>query len=154
VTLQLSEEELELLHSAFDLARDGDTSALVALINAGLPANLTNSSGDSLLILAAYHDHASTVAALLGLGADTSRINDRGQTALAAAVFRRSPVSVTSLLDAGADPTLGERSALTVAEFFALTDMQALLHDKDAPGEPSEQFPLGGSKPRTFPKDD
>ena len=136
MTVQLTDEELELLHSAFDLARHGDTSALVALVNAGLPANLTNSSGDSLLILAAYHDHPNTVAALLGLGADTSRLNDRGQTALAAAVFRRNPVSVASLLDAGADPTLGARSALAIAEFFGLTDMQALLRDRDSHGEP------------------
>jgi uncharacterized protein len=131
VTPQLTDDELEFLHSAFNLARHGNTSNLVALVNAGLPANLTNSTGDSLLILAAYHDHPNTVAALLMLGADTSRINDRGQTALAAAVFRRNPVCVASLLDAGADPTLGERSALAIAEFFRLTDMQAILHNRD-----------------------
>ena len=139
MTVELTDEELELLHSAFDLARRGDTPALVGLVNAGLPANLTNSSGDSLLILAAYHDHPGTVAGLLGLGADTSRVNDRGQTALGAAVFRRNPVTVAALLDAGANPTLGARSALAIAEFFGLTDMQALLRDRDADEEPSEQ---------------
>jgi ankyrin repeat protein len=132
VTLELTDEELVFLHSAFDLARQGGTADLVALVIAGLPANLTNSAGDSLLILAAYHNHPDTVAALLGLGADTSRVNDRGQTALAAAVFRRNPVCVASLLDAGADPASGERSALAVAEFFGLADMQALLRGRDS----------------------
>jgi ankyrin repeat protein len=128
--MRLTAEELAFLHSAFDLARQGNTPELVVLIDAGLPANLTNAAGDSLLILAAYHDHVETVTALLALGGDTSRINDRGQTALAAAVFRRNPVCVTSLLNAGADPALGARSALAIAEFFGLADMMAILQNR------------------------
>lgn len=123
----LTEQELALLRSMFDLARTGDTGRLAEAIDAGIPVNLTNGSGDSLLILAAYHGHPDTVQALLERGADTGRVNDRGQTALGAAVFRCSERIVGLLLDAGADPALGPRSALDVARFFALPDMLALL---------------------------
>ncbi len=126
---ELSEEELAYLRSMFDLARDGDTARLSAAIDAGIPVNLTNGAGDSLLVLAAYHDHPDTVRALLDRGADTARVNDRGQTALGAAVFRRSVPSVTHLLAAGADPALGPRSAIEIARHFELPDMLALLTD-------------------------
>ncbi|WP_270886107.1 ankyrin repeat domain-containing protein [Pedococcus sp. 5OH_020] len=124
----LTPQELGLLQAALDLAREGQTDALRAQLEAGLPVDLTNSVGDTLLILAAYHDHPDTVRLLLDHGADHSRVNDRGQTALGSAVFRRSAATVRALLDAGADPDHGGRSARQVAEFFELTEMQALLH--------------------------
>ncbi|MFB9185137.1 ankyrin repeat domain-containing protein [Dactylosporangium sucinum] len=111
----------------FDLARAGATDELAASVDAGLPVNLTNDKGDSLLMLAAYHNHPATVAALLGRGADAGRVNDRGQTALSAAVFRQSAESVTALLDAGADPHAGGPSALDTARFFDLPAMLELL---------------------------
>jgi ankyrin repeat protein len=126
----LTDEELALLQSALDLARQGDTEQLAAYIDAGLPANLTSASGDSLLILAAYHQHAETVDALLARGADTARQNDRGQTALGAAVFRRSEPIVRALLAAGADPDLGQPSATEIAAFFTLPEMTALLAER------------------------
>lgn len=126
MTEALTDEELGYLRSLFDLARTGDTGRLAAAIEAGIPVNLTNEA-DSLLVLAAYHDHPDTVRALLDAGADTARVNDRGQTALGAAVFRRSERSVTRLLAAGADPALGPRSALDIARFFDLPEMLALL---------------------------
>ncbi|MCG8925925.1 ankyrin repeat domain-containing protein [Lentzea sp. CC55] len=127
MTEALTEEDLSFLRSMFDLARTGDTARLAEALDAGVPVNLTNGAGDSLLVLAAYHDHPDTVAALLERGADTGRVNDRGQTALGAAVFRRSRRSVELLLAAGADPALGPRSALDVARFFDLSEMLELL---------------------------
>jgi ankyrin repeat protein len=129
VTSELSESEVELLRGAFELARNGDLAQLATLVDAGLPINLTNDSGDTLLILAAYHAHPDLVSALVERGADTSRVNDRGQTALGAAVFRQSEPIVLSLLAAGADPSLGPRSALDVATFFELPEMLALLQE-------------------------
>jgi ankyrin repeat protein len=123
----LTEDELETLRGVFDLAREGEVARIEQLLGAGLPVNLTNSAGDTLLLLAAYHDHPELVAALLQAGADTSRVNDRGQTALGAAVFRRSAAIVTALLRAGADPELGRQSARAVATFFELPEMLALL---------------------------
>ncbi|MEU8820170.1 ankyrin repeat domain-containing protein [Actinoplanes sp. NPDC048796] len=111
----------------FDLARSGQTEELAANVAAGLPANLTNGKGDTLLILAAYHNHPATVRALLEHGADPDRVNDRGQTALAAAVFRQNAETVSILLAAGADPESGSPSATATADFFKLPEMAALL---------------------------
>ncbi|MEO6821702.1 MAG: ankyrin repeat domain-containing protein [Candidatus Nanopelagicales bacterium] len=130
---ELTDEELEFTHQVFDLAREGATEELAGYIDAGVPVNLTNSSGDTLLMLAAYHVHTGTVAALLARGADHSRVNARGQTALAAAVFRDDAEIVTMLLDAGADPDLGPRTAVQVAQFFDLPQMAALLAARRAP---------------------
>ena len=123
----LTQEELDFLRGVLDLAREGQTEELAAVIDRGVPVNLTGGSGDSLLILAAYHDHPETVRMLLERGADPDRVNDRGQTALGAAVFRQSPASVESLLDHGADVHAGGRSAAEIAAFFNLDEMASLL---------------------------
>lgn len=123
---ELTDDELAFLHDVLDLARDGRTDALRSVIERGVPANLSAPTGDTLLILAAYHDRPATVAMLLGHGADPNRVNDHGQTALGAAVFRRSTESVSLLLEHGADPHSGERSAAQIAAFFGLDDMAAL----------------------------
>jgi ankyrin repeat protein len=118
---------VELAGRVFDLARGGHTDELASYVDAGVPVNLTNDKGDTLLILAAYHGHPETVGAMLDRGADHSRANDRGQTALAAAVFRQSADTVTRLIDAGADPDAGGPSARATAIFFELPAMVELL---------------------------
>jgi ankyrin repeat protein len=128
----LTDEEIAFLQGVLDLAREGRTEELLGVITRGVPVNLTSGSGDTLLILAAYHDHPETVRALLERGADPNRVNDRGQTALGAAVFRRSEPSVRLLLDHAADPHAGERSAAALAAFFELDEMAALLGTKPA----------------------
>ncbi|MDG4831260.1 ankyrin repeat domain-containing protein [Solwaraspora sp. WMMD1047] len=128
----LDEETLAFAHRMFDLARGGHTGELAGYVDAGLPVNMTNDKGDTLLILAAYHAHPETVTALLDRGADHARVNDRGQTALAAAVFRRSADTVSALLTAGADPDHGSPSAIETATFFDLPEMLELLR----PGRP------------------
>jgi len=130
VTDSFTDEELAFLRTVFDMARDGSTEELLDVVGRGVPVNLTNGTGDTLLILAAYHDHPDTVRGLLAVGADPERVNDRGQTALGAAVFRRSEPSVRALLAAGADPHSGTRSAIEIAEFFQLGEMRALLRER------------------------
>lgn len=125
----LTDDELAFLRRAFDLARGGATDELSELVDSGLPVNLTNDSGDSLLILAAYYSHPDTVSALLARGADHARVNDKGQTALGAAVFRQSEQGVRALLAAGADPHAGGRTAVEIAVFFDLPEMLALLQE-------------------------
>ncbi|OMH31553.1 hypothetical protein BGP79_08755 [Tersicoccus sp. Bi-70] len=111
----------------FDLARDGDTERLSAFVDAGLPVDLTNAKGDTLLILAAYHQQTGTVEALLARDAETERVNDMGQTALAAAVFRQNEAIVRALLAAGADPHGGRQTPVSVADYFQLPAMAELL---------------------------
>ena len=131
---ELSDDELAFLQSVLDLARQGRGAELADAIERGVPVNLSGGSGDTLLILAAYHDHPATVRMLLEHGADPNRVNDRGQTALGAAVFRQDEAIVEALLAAGADADTGPRSARQVAAFFGLADMTGLL---PTPGPPT-----------------
>ncbi|RZT87977.1 hypothetical protein EV383_4911 [Pseudonocardia sediminis] len=132
--MQIDDEALELAHRMFDLARGGETGRLAGYLDAGVPVEITDPKGDTLLILAAYHGHPDTVAALLARDADPNRVNDRGQTALAAATFAQSEASVTALLDAGGDPSAGSPSALGAAEHFDLPRMRELLREHRAAG--------------------
>jgi hypothetical protein len=120
-------EVVELATKIFDLARQGQTEALVAYVDAGVPANLTNDRGDSLVMLAAYHGHAEAVRALLERGAEADRINDRGQTPLAGAVFKGEDAVTRALLDAGADPSAGTPSAVDTARMFGRTELLELF---------------------------
>ena len=112
------DEALALAHRLFDLARGGHTLELAGYLDAGVPIDLTDAQGNSLLMLAAYHENVSTVSALLARGANPDRVNDRGQTPLAGAVFKKCAPVVTLLRGAGADPDLGTPSARETAHFF------------------------------------
>lgn len=120
-------EVVEFATKIFDLARQGGTEALVAYVDAGVPANLTNDRGDSLVMLAAYHGHADAVRALLARGAEADRINDRGQTPLAGAVFKGEQEVIEVLLEAGADPAAGTPSAVDTARMFAKAELMELF---------------------------
>jgi uncharacterized protein len=98
-------EVVELATKIFDLARRGETEALVAYVDAGVPANLTNDRGDSLVMLAAYHGHADAVRALLERGAEADRV----------------------MLDGGADPSAGTPSAVDTARMFGRSDLLELF---------------------------
>jgi ankyrin repeat protein len=120
-------EVVELATKIFDLARRGETETLVAYVDAGVPADLTNDRGDSLVMLAAYHGHADAVRALLERGAEADRVNDRGQTPLAGAVFKGEEAVIRVLLAVGADPAAGTPSAVDTARMFAKTDLLELF---------------------------
>ncbi len=114
---------VELAHEMLDLARSGDTDRLLAYVDAGVPAELTDATGNTLLMLAAYHGHPATVQALLDRGADPDRVNDRGQTPLAGAVFKGEDDVVAALLAAGADPHAGTPSARATAQMFGRPEL-------------------------------
>ncbi|MEU3656739.1 ankyrin repeat domain-containing protein [Streptomyces sp. NPDC014735] len=120
-------EVIELATKVFDLARRGETDTLAAYVDAGVPADLTNDRGDSLLMLAAYHGHAAAVTALVRRGADPDRANDRGQTPLAGAVFKGENEVIEALLAAGADPAAGTPSAVDTARMFGKSDLLELF---------------------------
>ncbi|WP_328402983.1 ankyrin repeat domain-containing protein [Streptomyces sp. NBC_00390] len=120
-------EVIELATKVFDLARQGETETLAAYLDAGVPADLTNDRGDTLVMLAAYHGHAATVEALLARGAEPDRANDRGQTPLAGAVFKGEGDVIRALLDGGADPQAGTPSAADTARMFGKADLLELF---------------------------
>ncbi|MET4166401.1 ankyrin repeat protein [Gordonia terrae] len=121
-----SPDVVELATRLFDMARSGDAETLGSYLDAGVPADLRNQSGDSLLMLAAYHGHASTVSTLLARGADADLANDKGQTPLAGAVFKGFDDVVRVLVDAGADPYGGTPDADAAASMFGRDDLRRL----------------------------
>lgn len=118
---------LELAHRVFEHARNGRVRELCGYLDLGIPVNSTDSDGNSLVMLAAYHGHPRTVLALLERGADPDRTNTRGQTPLTGAVFKGEVEVVAALVAADADPYLGSPNALESARFFGRDDLLDLL---------------------------
>jgi len=122
---------VELAHFVFDLARSGDDERLAAYLDGGVPVNMTDASGNTLLMLAAYNGRPSTVILLTARGADVNRLNDRGQSPIAGAVFKMEPEIVRTLLAAGADPNAGTPSAIDTARMFQQTELLALMEGNE-----------------------
>lgn len=136
-----SQESVELAHQLMDLARQGATVQLVAYLEAGAPPNLTDASGNTLLMLAAYHGHADLVRELASRGADVDRLNDRGQSPLAGALFKGEPAVVAALLEHGADPEAGAPTARATAEMFGKTDLLRPPDTSSTTGNPDAPHP-------------
>jgi ankyrin repeat protein len=100
MTEELDPRLVELAHRMFDLARQGGTERLSAYVDKGVPVDMTDASGNTLLMLAAYHGHSDTVAALVARGADVNRLNDRQQSPLAGAIFKDDEDVVRALVGA------------------------------------------------------
>lgn len=124
---------VELAGRVFAMARAGDAATLAAYVDAGVPVDLTNEKGDTLVMLAAYHGHADAVSALVERGADVDRLNDRGQSPLAGAVFKGADAVVRVLVDGGADPRAGHPTAVDTAVMFERDDLLAVLEPPTAP---------------------
>jgi ankyrin repeat protein len=124
----LPAEAIDLATQLFDYARQGNTDSLSRYISAGIPPNLTNTSGSTLLMLAAYHGHAVTVRMLLSHGADPNALNDRGQSPLAGAVFKGYGEVVKVLVIEGhADVYAGQPNAVDTAAMFRRVDFLAMM---------------------------
>lgn len=117
----------------FDLARQGDAT-LLDYCAAGLPPNLTNNRGDTLLMLASYHGHTDLVRRMLTESQqsqqasdaargwrgtpDPNQLNGRGQSIVAGAVFKGFDDVVRLLIEHGADPLAGQPNAEECAQMF------------------------------------
>lgn len=121
-TATLPPEALDFAARVYNAARDGNLPLFNQALPAGLPPNMTNEKGDSLVMLASYHGHSALVRLLLSHGADPNRLNDRGQSPLAGAVFKNEEEVVETLLEGGADPELGAPSAMEAAMLFKMED--------------------------------
>jgi hypothetical protein len=118
---------VELATRLFAMAREGDAATLAAYVDAGVPVNLANDKGDTLVMLAAYHGHPAAVTALVERGADVNRLNDQGQAPLAGAVFKGEDDVVRVLVAAGADPRAGHPTAVDTARMFGRDDLLEVL---------------------------
>lgn len=120
---------LEVIEGTFDLARQGRTGPLGEMIDAGVPIDVQNPRGDTLLIVAAYAEQTEVVAELIRRGAALDIVNGNGQTAVACAVFRRNEPLLRMLLDAGADQDAGMNTATAIADQFGLASMRSVLDE-------------------------
>ena len=126
----LDDDTLAFAGRVFQYARLGHAGELADLFGQGLPANLRNDKGDSLLMLASYNGQEAATRAILEAGGDPELANDRGQTPLAGAAFKGDLAIARLLLAHGAqvDGTGGgSRTALMTAAMFDRTEMIALL---------------------------
>jgi len=124
----LPPEALDLAAKLFDFAREGKTSDLETYITNGIPPNLTDSRGNTFLMLAAYHSHSDTVSMLIRKGADPNAANDRGQSPLAGAVFKGYADVVRVLVDEGkADVYGGTPNAVDCARMFKREDLLEIM---------------------------
>ena len=105
--MEATEQELkryeELQVFALDFARTGKTEDLKAMLQSGMPVNLSDHKGNSLLMLASYNGNLETTSMLVDFGAQVDKKNDRGQTPLAGVCFKGYLDIVKVLVKAGAN---------------------------------------------------
>ncbi|KAL0960996.1 hypothetical protein HGRIS_005990 [Hohenbuehelia grisea] len=141
----LPQETLDFAHRMFEAARNNQPDILLAAVDAGLPANLTNDKGNTLLMLAAYAGHLEITKGLLSRKADPNRLNDLGQSIVAGAVFKAHDDVVRELMEHGADPRIGTPNAIQAAHIFGRKDLMEVLGaregdiDVSVPTPPSAQ---------------
>lgn len=94
-------EELQLF--ALDYARRGMTQDLKAMLDVGMPVNLCDHKGNSLIMLSSYNENPETTQMLVNMGAKIDKKNDRGQTPLAGVCFKGYLDIVKILVHGGAN---------------------------------------------------
>ncbi len=120
--LSESEEKryAELQQIALDFARNGESEPLSAMLDAGMPVNLSDARGNSMLMLAVYHGHLEAAKTILQRGAEVDRRNGHGQTPLGGAAFKGYEELVHLLLQHGADINADNGVGMTPIMFAAM----------------------------------
>ena len=134
----------ELQRMALDAARAGDTDLLLPMMDAGMPVNLADEKGNSLLMLSSYHGHYELTRELLERGAAPDQRNARNQTPLAGVAFKGGLAIAKLLVQFGADPNAdqgGGRYPVQFAAMFGNPDIVTYLNSLQPAGKPS--FSLG-----------
>jgi ankyrin repeat protein len=105
---------------ALDAARSGDVALLEPMLQAGMPVNLADEKGNSLLMLASYHGNLGATKLLLDHGADPEKRNHRDQTPLAGVAFKGNLDAVKLLVERGANPFSDQGGGRFPIQFAAL----------------------------------
>jgi uncharacterized protein len=138
--------ELQLL--ALDHARHGETASLAAMLDHGLPVNLADAKGQTLLMLASYNGHLDTTRLLLVRGADVDRRNDRGQTPLGGVAFKGYVEIVALLLEHGAHIDADNGGGMTPIMFAAMFGRTKVVEQLRAHGASLERRNRAGVSAR------
>jgi ankyrin repeat protein len=129
--------------AAAELARQGKSAELSALLQQGLGVDLRDAKGNTLLMLSSYHGKAEVVRLLLKSGATVDLRNDKGQTPLGGVAFKGYADIATLLLDAGADPLADQGGSTPVdyATMFGRQEILTLLRERrGAAAKPTRWF--------------
>ncbi len=143
----------ELQHLALDFARKGEVESLEGMLDAGMPVNLSDAKGNSLLMLAAYNGRYATTASLIARGAEIDRRNDRGQTPLGGVSFKGELEIARLLLEKGAEPDAdqgGGQTPLMFASMFGRADVAELLRQAGADAKKRNRLGLNAGQLRAF----
>jgi ankyrin repeat protein len=156
----LPAETIAFAARMFNAAREGNEELLIAAVDAGIPVNMTNSEGNTLLMLSSYAGHASLVRSLLKRGADPNALNDKGQSILAGAVFKGHIDVIKALCDSVSgvetypgpkpDAHIGTPNAIQAALMFHRTDVLEIL--KGSTSSTSSSTANTGSTSSTIPE--
>lgn len=120
ISQEEQERYIELQKMALDFAREGKTQDLRMMIDAGMPADLADEKGQTLLMLASYNGNFETTAMLLKKGATVDQKNDRGQTPLGGVAFKGYPEIAKLLIKNGADVFADNGGGMTPAHYASM----------------------------------
>jgi len=98
VLVSYAQEDLLLL------ASQGETQAVLAMLDSQSPVDAVQADGTSLLHWAVYYNDPALVNRLLALGADARLQNNYGASPLFQAAITGNPDIIEALLNAGVDP--------------------------------------------------
>jgi ankyrin repeat protein len=124
----------ELQVTALEFARNGETASLAEMLRHGLPVNLADAKGNTLLMLASYHGHLETAGMLLDRGAEVDRRNARGQTPLGGVAFKGYESIVPLLIEQGADINADNGGGMTPLMFAAMFGRARVVEQLEAYG--------------------
>jgi len=120
ITAEEEARYAELQQFALDAARMGDVGMIGPMLDAGMPVNLADEKGNSLLMLASYHGHLQLTELLLKAGAAPDQRNARNQTPLAGVAFKGGLEIAKLLVEYGADPNADQGGGRFPVQFAAM----------------------------------